>query len=209
MGGPIRLESARIHVGESGHVMGKRQSNRRNSLIVAPTVQKQAIGKGGVLAIFGLAICVVLIAVFCLQLMQESLAGSTERPSLVPLMLAVLGFFLCASAVAVVQGLRYSNRIIGPTNRLCVIMRKLQEGDLTVRAHLRRGDYLRDLARELNSLIDWLNENPPVGSITGGDLVHFEDHEDDQDEEDDEDLEHVESSESALLMLGEDPAAKQ
>ncbi|MHC5062432.1 MAG: hypothetical protein ACYTG5_00490 [Planctomycetota bacterium] len=203
MYGPIRVDIENIHVGESGHVMGKRQINRRNSLIVAPAVQKQAIGKGGVLAILGLAICVVLIAVFCLQLMQESLGGARERPSLVPLMLAVLGFFLCASTVAVVQGLRYSNRIVGPTQRLCTIMRKLQEGDLTVRAHLRRGDYLRDLASELNRLIDWLNENPPAGSTTGGDLVHFEDHADEQEEE------AAEMPESELMVFGEDRTPDQ
>ena len=124
MYGLMWTNRGKVRTRESGHVMGKRQINRRNSLIVAPAVQKEVMGKGGVLAIIGLAICVILIAVFCFQLMQESLSGETQRPSLVPLMLAVLGFFLSASAVAVVQGLRYSNRIIGPTLRLCSIMQK-------------------------------------------------------------------------------------
>ena len=124
----------------------------------------------------------ILAAIFCFRLMQESLAGASERASLIPLMLCILGFFVCAACLALFQGLRYSNRIVGPTQRLCSIMRMVRGGDLTVRAHLRRGDYLKELAQELNSLIDWLNENPPPGTKTGSDLVHVEQHEEESDD---------------------------
>jgi len=154
--------------------MANRYRKRRNSMIVAPVVQKRAIGKGSALSILGLGITLILAAISCLRLMRESLAGDPERGSVIPLMLCILGFFVCAASLALFQGLRYSNRIVGPTRRLCSIMRKMREGDLTVRAHLRRGDYLKELAQELNSLIDWLNENPPPGAKTGGDLVQVE-----------------------------------
>lgn len=170
--------------------MAMRYRKRRNSPIVARGVQKRVIGKGTTLSILGLGISMCLAAISCLELMQESLADGVQRPSLVPLMLSILGFFLCAVCVALFQGLRYSNRIIGPTQRLCSIMRKVRAGDLTVRAHLRRGDYLRDLATELNALIDWLNEYPPPGSKTGGDLVNV-----DQDDWEDEDAELMSISE--------------
>ena len=47
----------------------------------------------------------------------------------------------------------------------------MRAGDLAVRVHMQRGDYLSEIAFEFNKVLDWLNENPPEGARTGSDVV--------------------------------------
>lgn len=53
-------------------------------------------------------------------------------------------------------------------------MQRVRQGDIAHRVHLRRDDELSQLAAEFNTLLDWLNENPPAGVRTGGDVVEME-----------------------------------
>ncbi len=53
-------------------------------------------------------------------------------------------------------GIVVSHRIVGPAYRLIQTMKELGAGDFSIRAHLRNGDGLKDVATELNSLADFL-----------------------------------------------------
>lgn len=53
-------------------------------------------------------------------------------------------------------GIVVSHRIVGPAYRLIQTMKELIAGDFTIRAHLRSGDGLKDVATELNGLAESL-----------------------------------------------------
>ncbi len=53
-------------------------------------------------------------------------------------------------------GIVVSHRIVGPAYRLIQTMKGLNSGDFSIRAHLRQGDGLKDVASELNELADSL-----------------------------------------------------
>jgi methyl-accepting chemotaxis protein len=74
--------------------------------------------------------------------------------------LTVLGFTIAVIGVAL------SHRIFGPMVPLVRHIRNLAAGDFSSRAHLRRGDFLAELANELNTLAENLeagrkSDEPP------------------------------------------------
>ncbi len=145
--------------------------NRRRALIVNKAVQRRIIFAVILVPTIGLAVSTMLVAVFCRQLLTESLRVEAELPSLIPLLVSVLVFFVICSLVMAVQGLRFSHRIAGPAYRLCKSLERIRTGDIGFRVTLRKGDYLTEIAEEFNTTLDWLNENPPAGATTGGDVV--------------------------------------
>jgi hypothetical protein len=153
--------------------------DRRRTLIVNEYVQRRIVGAVILIPTVGLALCTVIVAAFCRKLLAETMRADVELPSLVPLFVSVLVFFVIASFVVAIQGLRFSHRIAGPCYRLCRSMERVRDGDIAFRVHLRKGDYLTEVASEFNRLLDWLNDNPPTGVRTGGDVVEVE-HSDDE-----------------------------
>ncbi|MCB9869829.1 MAG: HAMP domain-containing protein [Planctomycetes bacterium] len=108
---------------------------------------------------------------FCRRLLVEAVRHEITLPSLVPLFLAVLGLVAVATVLVFAQAARSARRLHGPIQRITVAMQRMRTGDIGHRVHLRRGDHLREVAGELNLLLDWLNENPPAGVRTGTDVV--------------------------------------
>lgn len=135
-----------------------------------------------------LASAMVGVAWFCRTLLQEAERVDVELPSLLPLFLGVFGICLVSCLLVVLQGLRLQRRLAGPTLRVIAGMQRVRAGDLSFRIHLRRGDYLSEIAFEFNKVIDWLNENPPEGARTGSDVVdvYAVDHDEDIESELDE-----------------------
>ncbi len=151
--------------------MVARRKNRRTQIVINEGMQRRIINAITLVPMGGLAISTLIVAVFCRRLLSEALAADAELPSLTPLFAAVLIFFVICSLVMGVQGLRFSHRIAGPTYRLCQSMERIRSGDIAFRVTLRKGDYLTEAAAEFNKMLDWLNENPPQGVITGSDVV--------------------------------------
>ncbi len=145
--------------------------NRRTQLVINEAMQRRILSAITLVPMGGLAICTLIVAVFCRRLLSEALVADAELPSLMPLFVSVLLFFGVCSLVMGVQGLRFSNRIAGPTHRLCRSMERVRTGDIGFRVALRKGDYLTETAAEFNKMLDWLNENPPEGVRTGSDVV--------------------------------------
>ena len=145
--------------------------NRRKLLVVNKAVQRRIIFAVIIVPTVGLAVSTMIVAIFCRRLLTESLRVDAELPSLIPLLLAVLLFFVICSIVMAIQGLRFSHRIAGPAYRLCKSLERIRSRDIGFRVTLRKGDYLTELADELNQTLDFLNANPPAGMRTGGDVV--------------------------------------
>lgn len=148
-------------------------NNRRKILVVNESMQRRIILAVALLPTIGLTAAAVIVAVFCRRLLGEASQAEAELPSLVPLFLSVLGFVVVCGVVVVHQALRFSHKIAGPVYRITRSMERIREGDIGFRVHLRRGDYLTEIAEELNLLLDWLNENPPPGVRTGSDVVEL------------------------------------
>ena len=55
-------------------------------------------------------------------------------------------------------GIVLSHRIVGPAYRLVQTMRDLEKGNFDIRARLRQGDGLKDVATELNELAEALSD---------------------------------------------------
>lgn len=111
------------------------------------------------------------VAWFCRTLLEEAERVDMDLPGLLPLFLAVFGICLVSCLLVVIHGVRLQRRLAGPTLRVIAGMQRVRVGDLSFRVHLRRGDYLSEVAFEFNKVIDWLNENPPEGARTGSDVV--------------------------------------
>lgn len=133
-----------------------------------------------VLPVLILAVSILGVAWFCRALLEEAERVDMDLPSLLPLFLGVFGISLVSCLLVVAHGLRLQRRLAGPTLRVIAGMQRVRVGDLSFRVHLRRGDYLSEVAFEFNKVIDWLNENPPEGVRTGSDVVDvYAPHQDD------------------------------
>lgn len=113
----------------------------------------------------------IVLADGCRRQLAAAAAANPLAGDSVPLALVLVGFALSAGALVVVQAGRVAARLAAPERRLVTALRRMRDGDLSFRVHLRRGDPLSAVARECNELLDWLNANPPAGARTGGDIV--------------------------------------
>lgn len=108
---------------------------------------------------------------YCRQLLTDVTHSAPEALDGFTLSFVLGGFVLASAALVMVQASRIASRVEGPERRLIQALRRMREGDLSFRVHLRRGDPLAGVARECNELLDWLNANPPPGARVGGDIV--------------------------------------
>ncbi len=124
----------------------------------------------GVVGMLGV---MVGIAAYTTWLLRS--AGEGETIDVSTLLVPFAALFVAGSMVVVVfQSLHVANRVAGPEQRLKQTLQRVRRGDLSNRIHLRRGDLLGPLARECNELLDWLNANPPAGTVGGSDVVPLE-----------------------------------
>jgi hypothetical protein len=118
-----------------------------------------------------MAASLVGLALHTHSLLADAAAGRPANAGGFGGWLAVGAFFGACVAAVVVQCVRMAARVAGPEHRLVRALRRIREDDVGFRVSLRRGDLLTGLARETNELLDWLNQHPPAGSRTGGDVV--------------------------------------
>jgi len=136
---------------------------RRRILIVDKEAQKRIILAVALFPALALAMATMIIAIFCRRLVGEATRVDVALPSLVPLLLATLGFALASTLIILNQALRFSHRVVGPGYRLRKAFQQVKDGDLHTRIRLRRGDHLTEVADSFNELLDWLREHPPAG----------------------------------------------
>lgn len=121
-----------------------------------------------------MAASLVGLTLYCHGLLDEAAAGRQPQVGGFGFWAGVVGFLVaCVGAIAW-QCVHLAIRVAGPEYRLRHAMQRIRTRDVGFRVSLRRGDLLTGLARECNELLDWLNENPPAGVRTGGDVVDVE-----------------------------------
>lgn len=126
------------------------------------------------LPVAGVIVSTSVIAWFANDLLEQAKDREIEMVGLMPLFLALLVIAGISTALVFLQSARSARRLTGPVHRIKVGMQRVRQGDIAHRVHLRRDDELSQLAAEFNTLLDWLNENPPAGVRTGGDVVEME-----------------------------------
>ena len=121
-----------------------------------------------------LILCTVVMIWFCRRFLLEAEQHDLGLVTLLPMVGALLGIVLVAGMLVFSQASRSLHRLSGPTHLIIVAMQRTRTGDLGHRVHLRRGDKLTEIAAEFNRVLDWLNENPPVGARTGTDMIEVD-----------------------------------
>lgn len=84
--------------------------------------------------------------------------------SLVAVAATLLIELLLAIPIVFFLGIRQSHRIVGPMNRLKHMLQAVGEGDFSQRIILREGDVLEDLAKDLNQMVERLQQRFPKSS---------------------------------------------
>ena len=116
-------------------------SNRRKTLIINAVQQRRLIMGGVLVAIIlinSLAIFTVFLKPHLLEVIET---GQT---------LALAGLEIAIVAAIGYFSLILSHKIAGPAYAVARDLNKLADGDLTVRTHLRKGDFHTEVAEALN-----------------------------------------------------------
>lgn len=121
-----------------------------------------------------MAASLLLLVGYCHGLLDDAAAGRAICVGGPAFWIAVGGFFAACLAAIVLHCVRLATRVAGPEYRLCRALQRIRGHDVGFRVSLRRGDLLSGLAKECNELLDWLNQNPPAGARTGGDVVEVD-----------------------------------
>lgn len=94
-----------------------------------------------------------LVAFFCKRLSDEAMSVNAELPSLVPLFAIMAGFVTVALAFLVYLAHKLASRVAGPMHRLKSHLLEVLSGESSGEPFaLRKGDFLGDIANEINGL---------------------------------------------------------
>lgn len=135
--------------------------NRRRQMTVNRQLQSRIVFSVSWPPALALMITAVVVGLLCFRLSGEAMAANITLPSLLPLFLTVAAFLMVAAFYLVANAWRFSHRVAGPMYRLNKTLEQVQEGDLTVRANLRKGDFLVEVADGMNDFLEWLESHPP------------------------------------------------
>ncbi len=136
--------------------------NRRKQLIIDRDAQRRQTQRIVLLPLAVLGMAAALIIAMSFRVLHDAENAQAELPSL-NLMIVLLMTYLTASGIVMVmQAVRFSHKISGPTYRLKKALVQLREGDFSFRVQLRRGDELIPIADELNRALEWLEAREGV-----------------------------------------------
>lgn len=138
--------------------MQPQMKNRRKKLVILREMQNRIILRTTMFPLIGLAILTITLTVFCRRLMAEAATEEVILPSLEPLLAAVICLTAGFAVTILYVALHFSQRIAGPTYRITESLKEVQEqlnngledGKIDLRVKLRDGDFLEEIASELN-----------------------------------------------------------
>ena len=136
---------------------------RRRRIVINNAVQSRIIMSISWPPAITLALTALLLSVFCMRLSDEALEADVDLPSIIPVFMTVSGFLGIATLFILLNALRFSHRIAGPIYRLKETLQTVRDGDIRCRANLRKGDFLEEVAQDMNDFLDWLEQHPPEG----------------------------------------------
>ena len=154
-------------------------NNRRKILIINPKLQKRMILTMSLVPAIALSLMMALVCYFCYQVYEQAVDLGIRFDGLMQLFFSVSGFVIVAAVFMLSSALMTSHRVAGPAYRLIQSLKQIREGDVAFQIKLRTGDYLTEIADELNILLNVLNENPPSGFKTRAMQAAASEHDDD------------------------------
>ncbi|HZN40295.1 MAG TPA: HAMP domain-containing protein [Planctomycetota bacterium] len=137
-------------------------TNRRKSVIVDASAQARMVLGLSVLPLAVILVAAIAMWYFGNCLFAEAKDSNADLPSLGAVTMIQYLFVVATGALAVIQAVRYSNRVVGPAMRIKRSLQQIRAGDLDTRIKLRKGDALTDVADELNRLMDHLRQGTPA-----------------------------------------------
>ncbi len=148
--------------------------NQRSRIIVNLPLQKRIIFSVSwppLLCVMGTGI--VFLA-YAIRLGFEAAESDANLPSLLPVLVSAMCFLVMATGLVLWNALRFSHKVAGPMYRIGKTLQAVRAGDPSVRARLRNGDHLEDLAQEINEFLDWLEEREITLAADESDKVPLE-----------------------------------
>ncbi len=104
--------------------------------------------------LIALALLTITSTVFALRSMSEAAEAEVVLPSLLPLIATIICLTAGFAITILYVALRFSQRIAGPTYRIVKALEAIQNGCTDERIQLRDGDFLEEIADELNRTLD-------------------------------------------------------
>ena len=139
-------------------------TNRRKSVIVDASAQTRMVLGLSVLPLAVILVAAIAMWIFGNRLFEEAKQSNADLPSLGAVTMIQYLFVVATGALAVIQALRYSNRVVGPAMRIKRTLLQIRAGDLETPIKLRKGDALTDVADELNRLMEHLRRGTPAST---------------------------------------------
>ena len=133
----------------------KQQTNRRDTLISNPFLQKRMV-----IAISWPVVILISSNSAILSVLVANTSAEQEHWLYMPLLLGMV-LLVMAGLFFLVNTVKVSNQILGPFVRIHRVIRACKDGEVQ-RIKLRKGDYLHELADEINGLLDWVDELRPT-----------------------------------------------
>jgi hypothetical protein len=133
--------------------MASREDRRRKILMGDPTQHRIILGFC-VAPLLSLIVACLLVGVFSRRVAQEAMLAEAELPSLRWLFLSLCAFVVVAAGVTLYQAVKHSHRIAGPLYRMRQDLGEVASGNRQKRIKLREGDYLTELADDINRTLD-------------------------------------------------------
>lgn len=122
-------------------------------------MQSRIILHTTVLPLVALTILTVAVTILCRQVIAEASALDVAVPKVQLLLVTVVCLTSTMAGAILYIAFRFSNRVAGPSYRLIQSLKRARTGDADFRVKLRDGDFLTEVADELNLMLKSMAES--------------------------------------------------
>lgn len=108
-------------------------------------------------------VCIIFVTMYTtMHFINENTANVTIGNALTSILQYNAFFIICIAVFMGLYILLLSHRIAGPAYRLVRCLEQIKAGNLGMKVHLRKKDYLKNIAVAVNELIEYLLEQKNV-----------------------------------------------
>ena len=141
------------------------EKNRRNQLVVNQELQGRFLLAVGWPVVICLSLNIVLLGIVFANLTGRVVRDAPELEWIVPVLVGVLAALALASGFFLFHALKLSHRIAGPMVRIRRDLERVRHGEVGLRIRLRKGDYLVQVADDINELLEWMESGRREGKV--------------------------------------------
>jgi len=139
-----------------------KRSTKRKRLYLNTEIQRRILFGFSAVPLVSLLTLFSLVTYYCTRLAGDAMEADVDLPSISPLFISLSVFVLVSGVTTIYQALKHSHRIAGPLERMTKDLLEIQRGNSEVRLKLREGDYLQDLADQINRALDCVAAGSPA-----------------------------------------------